>query len=913
MRQTIGSRRLVRLRKFMLLKKIRSVLYFAFCFTLLPLTWQYFHSTNSKAALAQPKPISQTVAQPITFYQPLQHLSWQGTISKTGIAYFPVEGFANEFTADADRAISLSGIGSESDLEAARAMKDAPLIAKNLAALGLSRHLQGEYDQAINYYKQGLEIAKGNSDSTLKLTILGNLGLASVQAGDYYADTIDYLNEYATLTQGHQKIQALGNLANAYFGADLYIKAIALQQQRLTLSQKANDQNSVAKTLGDLGIVYQALGESAKAIKYQEQALTLAQQLKDRSLESFVLGNLGIIYQTQHNYVKATEYQQQRLIIARQLKDLRGEAETLGNLGGIAYFQGDNQGAMAQYNQAIAQYAQAWKISWNTLHDANILYRIRGNQGLIYAQMGNNEKALELYQQYFQYASSRSSRREEGIAKINTAAVLVQSGNLAGAAKTLREAIASWESLRSRLGNNDRFKISIFETQNAPYSNLQSVLIAQNQPEAALEISERGRARAIAELLARRLSNPPQKAVFGLPLASPTVAQIKQIAQNHRATLVEYSIIPGQFNVKGRLETHDSELLIWVIQPTGKITLRRVDLKPLWQCSQLQTCNSKELSSLTSISRIDLSVKDGGAPSPLHRLHELLIKPIADLLPTDPNAQVIFIPHRSLLLVPFAALQDAQGKFLIEQHTISISPSIQVLDLTEQLRRRLRSIQEDNQKTSQPLIVGNPTMPKVVTEVGEVAQQLSPLPGAEREAIAIANLLKSSALIGGAAKKANVLQLMSHARMIHLATHGLMSDSLGLGMPGAIALAPDSTPTGNPSVEENGLLTSDEIVDLKLNARLVVLSACNTGRGRVTGDGVVGLSRALIAAQVPSMVVSLWSVPDQPTSLLMTEFYRNIQRQPDQAQALRQAMLTTMKQHPAPFDWSAFMLIGEAN
>lgn len=75
----------------------------------------------------------------------------------------------------------------------------------------------------------------------------------------------------------------------------------------------------------------------------------------------------------------------------------------------------------------------------------------------------------------------------------------------------------------------------------------------------------------------------------------------------------------------------------------------------------------------------------------------------------------------------------------------------------------------------------------------------------------------------------------------------------------------------------------------------------------------MGLSRALIAAQVPSMVVSLWSVPDQPTSLLMTEFYRNIQRQPDQAQALRQAMLTTMKQHPAPFDWSAFMLIGEVN
>jgi hypothetical protein len=145
-----------------------------FFLVLPPLVWQYFHSANqtrsaitqpelisepvsqTRSAIAQAQPISQTIAQPLTLYQPLQHLQWQGQISKTGIAYFPVAGFANEFTADADRAIALSGIGSESDLDAARAMKDTGLIAKNLAALGLSRHLQGEYDQALNYYKQGL-------------------------------------------------------------------------------------------------------------------------------------------------------------------------------------------------------------------------------------------------------------------------------------------------------------------------------------------------------------------------------------------------------------------------------------------------------------------------------------------------------------------------------------------------------------------------------------------------------------------------------------------------------------------------------------------------------------------------------------------------------------------------------------
>lgn len=75
---------------------------------------------------------------------------------------------------------------------------------------------------------------------------------------------------------------------------------------------------------------------------------------------------------------------------------------------------------------------------------------------------------------------------------------------------------------------------------------------------------------------------------------------------------------------------------------------------------------------------------------------------------------------------------------------------------------------------------------------------------------------------------------------------------------------------------------------------------------------MVGLSRSFISAGVPSVLVSLWSVPDAPTASLMTEFYKNLSKNPDKATALRQAMLTTMKQHPAPKDWAAFTLIGEA-
>jgi CHAT domain-containing protein len=291
----------------------------------------------------------------------------------------------------------------------------------------------------------------------------------------------------------------------------------------------------------------------------------------------------------------------------------------------------------------------------------------------------------------------------------------------------------------------------------------------------------------------------------------------------------------------------------------------------------------------------------------LQRLHKLLIEPIADQLPTAPNANVIFIPQTSLFLVPFPALQDESGKYLIEKHTLLTAPSIQVLELTHQQRQQVAT------RGNNALVVGNPTMPKVAPAIGEQPQQLSPLPGAEEEAKAIAPLLNTQALIGNQATKTAILPLLPSARIIHLATHGILDDIQGLKS--AIALAPDppSSPLSKGGQEGgDGLLTASEILDLKLNAELVVLSACDTGRGRITGDSVIGLSRSLISAGVPSVIVSLWSVPDAPTASLMTEFYKNLQLNPDKAQALRQAMLTTMKQHPNPKNWAAFTLIGEA-
>lgn len=398
----------------------------------------------------------------------------------------------------------------------------------------------------------------------------------------------------------------------------------------------------------------------------------------------------------------------------------------------------------------------------------------------------------------------------------------------------------------------------------------------------------------------------------------PNIEQLKQVAQSQQATIVEYSLISDSTYFHGSRQDFASRnvfpgekqtLLIWVIKPTGEIQSRQIDLQAKNVDIEELVTNTRRTMGLGR--SLAISAKPGAEPTAdrprnpssvqaseqLKQLHQLLIEPIADLLPTSPEEQVIFVPHEELFLVPFVALSDPNGKYLIEKHTITTSPSIQALALTSQKQQQTIN----NQKA---LVVGNPTMPSIPQPNNQPPQQLSNLPGAEAEGQEVAQLLNTQLLTGDIATKDRVLEELPNAQYIHLATHGLLDDYAGFGIPGTIALA--------PSTQDNGFLSASVIQELDLSAELAVLSACDTGRGDISGDGVVGLSRSLIIAGVPSVVVSLWAVPDAPTADLMVEFYRNFTTGGlNKAQALRQAMLTIKQQNPDPINWAAFTLIGE--
>nr|WP_316426239.1 CHAT domain-containing protein [Leptolyngbya boryana] len=458
------------------------------------------------------------------------------------------------------------------------------------------------------------------------------------------------------------------------------------------------------------------------------------------------------------------------------------------------------------------------------------------------------------------------------------------------ASTALAESIDIYEKhLRGGL-MDDINKISIFDTYSGSYNLLQLAFAAQNQFGQALEVAEQSRASAFVELMASKQS---KKLIKPLTITTPKLVDIQRIAQQQNATLVEYSLI-------------SDIIFIWVISPSGEIAFRQVNLSQIdVPLSELVRNSRNGIGARGRIPRASAQVVlQPRQEKDLQTLHQLLIEPISSLLPKDQNQPIIFIPQGELFLVPFPALKDARGQYLIDRHTILTSPSIQVLEQTQQ-RRKILQQQWANKTVSPALVVGNPAMPKI--KLGDQTEILKSLPGAATEGKEIATILTSTMLTGHQATKSKVVEQMKDARFVHLATHGLLDDFRGFGIPGAIALAPDQ-----PGQENSGLLTADEISTLSLNAELAVLSACDTGRGTITGDGVVGLSRSLIVAGVPSVVVSLWKVSDESTAMLMTEFYQNLQRKSTKAQALRKAILKTKKTYADPYYWAAFTLIGEA-
>ncbi|VEP17578.1 TPR repeat-containing protein [Hyella patelloides LEGE 07179] len=707
----------------------------------------------------------------------------------------------------------------------------------------------GDYHQATQDLRIGVHYLQvsGNRDRSIQREIQQAriaLGEAYLYLGQYQPALTTLQSELNSTADSHLRRRVFNIMGITQLELAQYEEALASFEQALRVANIPGDRVGKAKTLENLGRAYHALGDRRKALKYYQQALGQLQSMGAWGQQVFVLNRLGVLAGDLGLNNRALEYLQQ--------------AEgTLSSSGGAG----------------------------------RVITLI--NLGNYYSRQGDLEAATEYLTEAFNWARSNGDRIGETKALSSLGAIQLQSGKINEAIASLENSIEVFESLSP--GLRDRAKISLFDTQVRTYSLLQRAYITQQQPNEALIVAERGRARAFIELLARRLSDKPHQDSI---IAAPTIEEIKQVASDRNSTLITYSIITDDTD-------RESQLYMWVINPAGNIEFRQLDLTLLRNEYDISVANVSESTNQTAGGGVDseqpvienlenLIVAMRGDPTELSNQsdrkrvstlngYKILIEPIADLLPTNPEDKIIFIPQGMLFLVPFAALQNADGNYLIQQHTIQIAPSIQTLTLNQS---------QANSQTidsSQALIIGNPE---------PMPEDLFPLPGTEEEAKTIAQLLDVNPILKTAATETAIKEQITQAATIHFATHGLYNDVQGLQS--SLALS---------TIDGDGFLTAEEILDLDLQAELVVLSACNTGRGKITGDGVVGLSRSFLAAGAQSAIASLWYVPDLSTATLMIEFYQNLEQTNDKAQALRQAMLTVMEQHPHPLNWASFFLV----
>ncbi len=715
-------------------------------------------------------------------------------------------------------------------------------------------------------------------------------------------------------TRPHERRRYQLTLGRLHRSLGRYADSLAVAKTAVKLPGDAIDQAQALQLLGD---VNWDLSQMRIAETSYRDAVAAYGEINDSLGQSRVLQRLGWIYQEMERWEDSEQAYTDALEQSLALEDVKGQMSARLQLGQVALKQGQLDKAELILTDAISKG-----------QPSPVLARLHLMLGQTYVQAGAFDQALAQYDIVANPARQMGNAMTGIMLLRQQGEVYLLQGKLRPAEQKFKGAIAAFENLRHGLW--DQQKVTLFDAHVTLYDRLQETLIAQERFEEALVVSEQSRARAFNELLAQRLvaNHGHHEVVKGHAdhkeiSAPPDLNKIRKIARHEAATIVQYAVIhPLTQTYVETSNAPDSNaperLLTWVIPPSGTVTFHQQDLDELeqplaqWvaqQRGQISSRGNTRGGFAFNTAQAELIASRLPEPEalarqnyePLQEFHRLLIEPIADALPKEAEETVVLVPHKALLMVPFAALQDQQGEFLVERHTPRIITSIQALALTEKKKEVAQSTRLAAAEIAQALVVGNPVMPHLPAIPGQAPQQLSPLPGSEFEAQQISPLLKTQPLIGKRANEGKVSQEMLTSPILHFATHGLFDEQHGLNS--SLALTAEGG---------DGFLTAEEIMDLRLRADLAVLSACDTARGAITGDGVVGLSRSFFAAGVPSVLSSLWPVADFSTAELMEQFYENLQTEPDKAQALRQAMLDTMEVYPDPADWGAFILMGQS-
>lgn len=858
-------------------------------------------------------------------------------------------------------------------------------------SMGWSSNRAGNIDQAEKYYNKALPLAQQSGDSLLIGTVYNNLAGVYNSRGNDPNTLKNYKKAHNYYNNKRFRAVALSNIGGVYAKLSLYDKALEYYNRSLKVCQENSSVYLLANIYNRIGVTQRNLSNYDQALVSYKQALDNSRQASIPQLTATILNNLGLLYKKLGEYDKAIDYYRQSLAIREETSGPSSIATTVNNIGQLYWEQGNKKKAATNYRKALnlreqvgnpydiasslnsmlrltldqedfeqaTAYANRLKAMGDSTDSYDMLQKATSFLGRIDRAQNRNEEALEHFKKAYNYSKYLSPRRQ--LAPIKD---LAREFHKLGSDSTItygQKAIDIIEEHRKKAGALSDFKSGYFGKHSDFYTEVASwVLTYTSDIDRAYKLVEQAKARALSDELAQASQNIEEHLPEEVRLErNKKRNRIEELyARFDNATAAEERAeIRNQINsaeldyasYENKLHNEHPELN--TLQSPEPVSLEQAQQMVDPNTAVLEYARGGNQLIIFMITRDDVSIemvqlsddtelaeklttmvtdfKDAilaNASRTILRsqsqpLYESLIKPFEDTL--DDYSNLLIVPDGALAYLPFEALSQGD-QYLVERFRIKYQPSLTSLSLLKEHnpadRKELLAvassdfIADDNVATRMNNLNN---LPSTLIEVDSIATQFNDY-----------SVLKDEQVTEETLK---YLLQQNNYRYVHLATHGIIDEN----HPNRSGLVLSSGGEISASSTEDGMLRSSEIFGMNINSDMVVLSACNTGLGKlVDGEGILGMQRSFFYAGTSTVVVSLWNVYDRSTASFMNEFYKEL-RQSDseeswfdsalrwigweqslpfgeKAIAMQQAKLKMIK-HPLfnhPVYWAPFIVVG---
>ena len=810
--------------------------------------------------------------------------------------------------------------------------------ANTITNLGIIAVARGDLEEGATYYHQALEIRERIAPGSLDVSAsLNNLGIVAMERGD---------------------------LAVA---ADYYRRALAIRRE------VAPGSLDVANSLTALGVVARRRGETPQALTDALEALEILEAVAPDSVETRVtLSSLGLAAWQQGDLEQAWNYSVRALSLQEQVApDNIASATYLNNIALIALDRGDLVAASSHAARALETYQ---RLAPDSLKMAATLL----NLGQIAVQRGDLDAAWQYHHQALEIRARLAPDSLELADSLNLVAHLHRKRGLKqDAAIHFERSITALEHQVGKLGVTHHRQGS-FRTQHERfYRDFITHLLDSRSFELAFDVLERFRARSFLAMLAerdlgfdadvpeslqrtrRRIAVRYDRVQDQLMDLSPSrepdkiealLAQLGRLRQERD----DVALAIRQTSPHGRLQTPPTMTVAEAREALdpGTVMLsycvgeERSELFVLHSAGDLETYELpvgredllRDVELLRRLIQTEARPQSKDAAASLERLssrlYQTLIAPAATQIAD--GSRLLIVPDGPLHLLPFGALRHPAGHFLLAGIPLHSTVSMSVY--AQQLETRTRAEADDALQLvafGDPLFAKHPKAPDTAPDPSSIdlavarGFDLKPLIASRHEVESIAELFavdSQQVYLGAGATEARAKSVGRAVNHLHFATHAVLDPRSPLDSGLALTRSEADANRGETEHTDNGFLQAWEIFEgLRLDADLVVLSACETGLGAIEGgEGLIGLTRAFHYAGARSVLSTLWRVDDEATADLMVRFYRHLRAGRPKADALRAAQLDLLQDQDsehretasprdfsAPYFWAAFQLHGD--